>query len=167
MNNQTKELAFRATNALEKLLNSTINAAIACAFLLPFLFLDLPAFYLKLIFIGLFFLENLLAIAFHQYRLPGMMIQNTHWQQPYPLPRQFIHAVLYTLSFSTVLFWIWFPGDLLLFNLLVLQLPCVLLTKTTLHGLLSGNMVDVKLRVDSIGDNAIANRDEDNKLNNR
>ena len=138
-------MAFRETTPLEKLLTSFVNVAIAFLFLLPCFFLELPFFYVKLIFIALFFLENLLAISFRNYRLPGMMIQNTHWKQHYSLAQQLTHAVLYTLSFSTVLFWIGFPGDLLLFNLLILQLPCVLLTKTTLHGLLSGNMVDVKL----------------------
>jgi len=146
MSKQSKDMSFRETTLLEKLLNSSINIAFAFILLLPFFFLGLSAFYMKLVFVGLFFLENLLAIVFNDYRLPGMLIQDTRWKRQYPQARQFMHAVLYTLSFSTLLFWMWFPGDLLLFNLLVLQVPCVLLTKTTLHGLLSGNMVDVKLR---------------------
>lgn len=146
MSNQINGLAYRETTPLEKLLTSCINVAIVFPFLLPCFFLALPVFYLKLIFVALFLLENLLAISFNNYRLPGMVIQNTHWKQHYALAQQLTHAVLYTLSFSTALFWIAFPGDLLLFNILALQLPCVLLTKATLHGLLSGTMVDVKIR---------------------
>lgn len=139
-------MVFRATTPLEKLLTSFVNVALIFPFLLPCFVLGLPLIWIKLVSVALFFLENLLAIAFHDYRLPGMIVQKTHWKRHYSLAQQLIHAVLYTLSFATALFWIAFPGDLLLFNLLVLQLPCVLLTKTTLHGLLAGNMVDIKPR---------------------
>ncbi|MFA6164386.1 MAG: hypothetical protein WC685_13270 [Methylobacter sp.] len=77
-------------------------------------------------------------------RLPGMFIQKTIWQCRYSKMNQLIHAIMYTASFASMLFWIWVPGDLLLFNLLLLQLPCILLTKTTFHGLIAGNMVDIK-----------------------
>ena len=84
-------------------------------------------------------------MVFRRYRLLGMLALNSHWKTDYPIPSQLIHALLYSASFSTLLFWVWFPGDLLLLNLLCLQLPSVLATGTTLHGLLAGNMVDVKL----------------------
>ena len=73
-----------------------------------------------------------------------MMILNIHWKEKYPLKNQLIHSVLYTASFSTLLFWVWFPLDLFLINMLLLQLPTILLTGTTFHGYLSGNMVTVK-----------------------
>jgi len=136
--------AFRETTALEKLLTSLINISVALLFLLPFLWLDLSIVELKWIFIGLFLLENLVSIAFFEYRLPGMVLQHTHWKHSYCTRNQLLHAALYTASFASVLFWVWFPGDLLLFNLLLLQLPCILRTQTTLHGWLSGGMVDVK-----------------------
>jgi len=138
------DATFRTTTAMEKLLTSTVNAAVAVALAAPLLLLELSTMQLKLIVAGMFLLENLEAILFHAYRLPGMRLQGSHWKEPYPRHRQLIHAVLYTLSFSTLLFWMVFPGDLLLFNLLCLQLPCVLLTGSTLHGWLAGNMVDIK-----------------------
>lgn len=136
---------YRKTTALEKLLTSLVNVAVVCVAAIPFFLLDdLPALTLKLILIGLFFLENTVAIIFWEYRLPGMLIQNTIWQCRYSKINQLIHAVMYTASFATLLFYVWLPGDLLLLNLLLVQLPCVLLTKTTFHGLMAGNMVDVK-----------------------
>lgn len=137
---------YRQTTTFEKLFTSLVNVVVACVLSMPFyVFDEVPAFTLKLIVIGLFFLENMMAIIFWEYRLPGMIIQKSVWQHKYSKTNQLIHAVLYTASFATMWFWIWVPGDLLLFNLLLLQLPCVLLTKTTLHGLIAGNMVDVKL----------------------
>lgn len=139
--------AFRETNILEKLFTSLVNVGVAFVLLLPFLWMNFSTLELKWIFIGLFWLENLISILFFNYRLPGMALQNTHWKQTYSKPHQLLHALLYTASFATLLFWIWFPGDLLLLNLVLLQLPCLLLTKTTLHGWLSGGMVDVKSRL--------------------
>ncbi len=145
MANQLINGLYRKTTALEKLLTSMVNVVVVYVAAIPFFLLDdFPALTLKLIFIGLFFLENVVAIIFWEYRLPGMLIQNTIWQCQYSKINQLIHAVLYTASFATLLFCVWIPGDLLVFNLLLVQMPCVLLTKTTFHGLIAGNMVDVK-----------------------
>lgn len=138
-------ITLRDTRPLEKLFTSAINVAVALVFLVPFFWVDFSALELKWIFIGLFLLQNLVAISFFDYRLPGMVVQNTQWKHPYPLPNQLVHALLYSASFATLLFWVWFPGDLLLINLLLLQWPCIQLTGTTMHGWLSGGMKDVKL----------------------
>lgn len=135
---------YRVTTAVEKLLNSVINTIVALIVSAPVLLFDLSVLQLKLILIIVFFLENLEAILFHKYRLPGMWAMGTYWKEPYSISQKLIHAVLYSASFSTLVFWVWVPGDLLLFNLLCVQLPCVLITGTTLHGLLAGNMIDVK-----------------------
>ena len=137
-------VSCRETTPVEKLMTSAINIAVAFVFLIPFFWGNISSFELKLIFISLFFSENLVSIIFHNYRLPGMFIQQSHWKKRYSKTKQLIHAILYTASFSTLLFWLWFPGDLFLLNLLLLQLPCVLLTKTTVHGLVAGKMVDMK-----------------------
>jgi hypothetical protein len=73
-----------------------------------------------------------------------MIILNISWKEEYPLKQQIIYTFLYSLSFSTIVIWIFFPFDLLLFNLLCIQLPTVLLTGTTLHGYLSGKMSGYK-----------------------
>ena len=69
-----------------------------------------------------------------------MIILGIKWKEEYPLKQQIIYVLLYTLSFSTVVIWIYFPFDLLFFNLLFIQLPTVILTGSTLHGYLSGRM---------------------------
>ena len=136
--------AYRVTSPTEKLLNSAINVLVALLLAAPCLLLNLSALQLKLVLVAVFFAENLESMLLHGYRLPGMWVLGSHWKMTYPMARQLMHAVFYSASFSTLLFWVWFPGDLLLINLLCLQLPCVLLTGTTLHGWLAGNMVDVK-----------------------
>ncbi len=73
-----------------------------------------------------------------------MTIVGTYWAKDYPLKNQLIWLSLYTLSFSTLLFWVFFPFDLFLINMLCLQLPMILIKKTTLHGFLSGQMVTIK-----------------------
>jgi hypothetical protein len=73
-----------------------------------------------------------------------MIILGIKWKEEYSLKQQLIYVFLYSLSFSTIVIWIFFPFDLLLFNLLFIQLPTVLLTGTTLHGFLSGRMSGYK-----------------------
>jgi hypothetical protein len=137
---------YRVTTPVEKAVTSLINISLAFVFLIPFIIAGFEVIQLKLILTGLFFIENLISLIFNDYRLPGMVLQKTYWLKQYSKSRQLIHSVLYTASFSTILFWIWIPGDLLVMNLLLLQLPCVMATKMTLHGLLAGYMMDVKQR---------------------
>jgi len=96
-----------------------------------------------LVWVGTFFLYNLFFMAFFKNRDLGMMIAKTYWEKDYPIVNQIIYAFLYTGSFATLFIWIWFPFDLFLFNMLFIQLPCILITGTTLHGLLSGRMITV------------------------
>ena len=71
----------------------------------------------------------------------SMLLVGEKWERKhYTLPSYIVYSTLYTASFSTLLFFIWFPFDLLCINLLCVQLPFVLLTGTTLHGYLSGNI---------------------------
>jgi len=70
-----------------------------------------------------------------------MILVGSYWQRVYTPWQWIIYSALYTASLATVFYWIWFPFDLLLINLFVLQLPAVLLTKTTLHGLLAGHLI--------------------------
>ena len=137
---------MRITTPLEKLLNSAINVMVVFIFfLLPFpIILDFTLFLKKFIFICLFFLYKLIVIFFNGNRSVGMMITQTYWKKKYPIANQLIHAALYTLSFSTLLFWIFFPFDLFLINMLFIQLPSIILTGTTFHGYLAGNMTTVK-----------------------
>lgn len=134
----------RKTSMIEKLMPSVVNAIIALAVSLPFLYCFGFTLRYKLILILIFWLYNLAFIIFNKNRDLGMMVVGTYWEENYPLKNQLIYSVLYTLSFATIVIWIWFPFDLLLINLIFFQLPTVLTKKTTLHGYLSGNMATLK-----------------------
>ena len=69
-----------------------------------------------------------------------MRIAGTVWEKPYTRFQRNIYSILYTLSFSTLFFHILFPFDLFIVNMMALQLPTIIISGTTLHGLLSGNM---------------------------
>ena len=68
------------------------------------------------------------------HRCLGQMIANTYQSQPTNLA----FAALYTLGFMTVIYWIWFPFDLMLANGLFVQMPSLMLFGNTLHGLATG-----------------------------
>ena len=76
---------------------------------------------------------------FNQNRCLGMMLFGTTWSRSKKKGHEHLFIILYTVSFSSLFFSIWFPFDLFLVNILLLQLPSILLTKTTFHGFLSGN----------------------------
>ena len=135
----------RATNFLEKLLPSVINLLLISiiTYLLVLTFSFDRLLYIQLTFILVALIYDVSIAIFNQNRCLGMIIMNTHWDKDYPLKQNIVYALLYTLSYASVVFFIFFPFDLLIFNLLFLQLPFVLTKKTTLHGYLSGKMITV------------------------
>jgi hypothetical protein len=128
----------KTTNALEKFLPSFFNAIIAFGLATPILIIFGPSLYWRLSVILLFGLYETFIFIFQKDRCFGMKIMDTYWRKHYTFRQHLIYNIFYTLSFSTVLFFIWFPLDLLVINLLCIQLPIVLFTGTTLHGYLSG-----------------------------
>ncbi|MBS3152384.1 hypothetical protein J4230_03160 [Candidatus Woesearchaeota archaeon] len=138
---------MRETNIFEKGLSSLINVVFVSIFFMPFLFLNNSILIKKFIFISLFFIYKLILIAFNEDRSVGMIFMKTYWKRKYSLKNQLIHTILYTISFSTLLFWLYFPFDIFLVNILFIQVPIILLKGTTLHGYLAGRMVTVKISV--------------------
>ncbi|MDD3474905.1 MAG: hypothetical protein PHP08_03330 [Candidatus Dojkabacteria bacterium] len=132
------------TNTLQKLSVSIINTFFVGLLSLPFYFIFGFTTEYKIILVLIFFLYNLSFIFLTKNRCLGMIILNVYWKNKGSLTEQIIYVFLYTLSFSTIVIWVFFPFDLLLFNLLCIQLPTVLLTGTTLHGYLSGKMSEYK-----------------------
>jgi hypothetical protein len=132
------------TNAFQKLSVSIINTIFVFILSLPFYFIFGFTTTFKIIFILIFFLYNLSFIFLTNNRCLGMIVLNIKWKEDYPIRQQILYTFLYTLSFSTIVIWIYFPFDLLIFNLLFIQLPTVLLTGSTLHGYLSGKMSGYK-----------------------
>jgi hypothetical protein len=132
----------RETYWYEKLLASVINVTFVTMIFIPLSFLININW--KLLLILIFFGYNLFFLFFNKNRCLGMIILNTYWKKDYSFFNYLIFVILYTLSFSTLLFYIYFPLDLFLMNMALLQLPTVILKKTTFHGLLSGNIIGVK-----------------------
>jgi len=135
-------MEYEITNWFEKLSVSIINVAFVVIIFIPLSFLlDINW---RLLLILIFFTYNLFFLLFNHNRCLGTIILGFKWKKDYSFLNHLIFIILYTLSFSTLLFYIYFPFDLFLINMFLLQLPIVLIKGTTLHGFLSGNMVGVK-----------------------
>ena len=128
------------TNALQKLSVSILNTLYTLILSIPFYFIFGFSNTYRVILVLIFLLYNLSCIFLTNSRCLGMIILGIKWKEDYSLKQHIIYRFLYSLSFSTIVIWIFFPFDLLLFNLLCIQLPTVLLTGSTLHGYLSGKM---------------------------
>ena len=128
------------TTALDKLLVSVINTALVFVISSPFLLL--PQW--RYIFVGLFLVYQVMTALSKSGRGIGQRLLHVYWAKDYSLKNRLIFAVLYSASFSTILVWVFFPFDLLLFNLICVQLPMVYFTGYTLHGYLSGKMYGVR-----------------------
>lgn len=136
---------MRNVTLLEKTINSTVNVIVVLLFFLIIqLFIHITLFQQKMLIILLFLSYKLIFLFFNKNRTLGMMITQTYWKKEYPLRKQLLHAFLYTLSFSTLLFWIVFPFDLFLLNILFLQLPTLYLAGMTFHEFIVGGMEAVK-----------------------
>jgi len=134
---------MKQTSIIQKIIPSIINVVFVFLVTSP-VFLINPSYSLMvLVWVITFFLYNLFFLIFFENRDLGMMIVKTHWKKDYPVLNQLLYAILYTASFATLFIWIWFPLDLFLINMLCLQLPCMLLTGTTLHGYIAGKMTTV------------------------
>ena len=134
---------MRKTNILEKVFPSIIN--VVAVFLISQLFLPFTADLVgeKWTFIVVFFIYSIVFLFLDEGRDLGMIIFDTEWEKEYSTRNKIIYAILYTASFSTLLFSVWFPLDLFILNMIFLQLPAVVRTGTTLHGLIAGKMVTV------------------------
>lgn len=97
----------------------------------------------KLTWLGIFLLYCLVSELFFGRDL-GMKLCGTVYERPRTAPQKAVYAALYTLSFSSVVFYVWLPFDLLIANLLFVQLPAVYLTGNTAHGYISGNVRTVR-----------------------
>lgn len=135
---------MRKTKLFEKALPSLMNVSFVAILSIPLTWIHCDTATKKIIVIGLFFAYNLFFLIFNNNRCLGMIITDTHWKKTYPLKNKFMFIFLYSLSFSTLFFWFFFPFDLFLFNMLILQIPLILIKGTTLHGFLSGDMVTIK-----------------------
>jgi hypothetical protein len=129
-----------STSAKEKLLASVVNALVVAVLSLPFLMLWGFGTQYRVALVILFFLYQLVVLVLPGRRSLGMRWTKAYWNRYYPILNHITYALLYSISFSTLVIWIVYPFDLLLVNLLCIQLPMVRATGYTLHGYLSGKM---------------------------
>jgi len=133
------------TNAIQKLLVSVINSLFVLFISVPLLLIFGFDFKYKLLVILLFLIYRLIVAFTPTHRDFGDLLTKTVWIKNYSFKNHVAFAFLYTLSFSTIFIWVFFPFDLLIFNLLFIQLPFIQKTGYTLHGFLSGKMAGKKL----------------------
>lgn len=131
---------MKKSNMFQKLTTSTINVIIVLIIFLPFYFFIDNILIKKLILISIFFIYNILFILLKNNRCIWMIIMKTKYTTRPNKLQYLIYTILYTLSFSTLLFWFFFPFDLFLFNIIILQLPVIIFKKTTLHWYISWNI---------------------------
>ncbi len=134
----------KTTGPLEKFVASFFNAIIALGLSVPFLIIWGPSLYWRISVIIIFGLYESFIFLYQKDRCFGMKIMDTYWRKHYTFRQHIKFNIFYTLSFSTIMLYVWFPLDLLILNLLLIQLPMSLITGTTLHGYLSG-METVKI----------------------
>lgn len=144
-----EELAVEAgkmkqTSIFQKIIPSIINVVAVFLISLPIEAQEINIPAKRMILIGIFFLYCLFFQIFNKNEDLGMLIAETRWKENYSFKNQLIYNILYTISFATIFFHVFFVFDLLLVNIFLLQLPCILLTGTTVHGYLAGKMVTVK-----------------------
>jgi len=123
---------------MQIILPPIINGLIVLFFGILFApFQYLPA---KIFIILLFFLYNLYFLIFHQGRDLGMFLLDIDWRDNYPFKNKIAYLVLYTASFASLFYYVIFPFDLFLINILILQLPTVLLKELTFQQRFAGNL---------------------------
>lgn len=131
---------MRETKYYEKLSMSAINVLIALIAYIPFHFIYEDWTSRKICLVLLFFLYNLVVLIFNKNRCVGMIVFSSYYSTKVVFWKHLVYVILYSLSFATLLIWVFFPFDIFLFNLFFIQLPVVRLTGTTLHGYLSGKI---------------------------
>jgi len=126
------------TKWYQKLFASIINVLVIFILAIPLWLTDLSMPWEKFILVIVFFVYELLFLMIGNGRDLGMMVVGSHWRKKYSTRRRVIYAFFYAASFASMMFWIHYPLDVLILNLLLIQLPSVLLSGTTLHGWLAG-----------------------------
>ena len=112
-----------------KIIASVINCSLVTLISLPIYFVAEIAVW-KASAVALFFIYNVL----FRKRCVGMYLVRTYQERPASVR----FAALYSISYSSLLFYVYVPGDLLCINGLVFQLPCLALVGNTAHGYLAG-----------------------------
>lgn len=137
------DVKMKTTNISYKLFPSVINIIVTFVLSLPFLLIYEDITKWKIIWVVIFFLYNCI-FEFAYNRCLGMMLFGTYYEKEKTILQKLLYVFLYTISFGTILFYIWVPFDLLIFNLVAIQLPFILITGNTFHGFVSGKIKTIR-----------------------
>ena len=94
----------------------------------------------KIFMIILFVVYNLGCLLLNKNRDLGMAMVGAYWKENYNRAQQLFYIILYTLSFTSIFFHLFFPFDLLLFNIVLLQVPSLFYGGMYFPNLLAGKM---------------------------
>lgn len=134
---------MKKTTAVEKLITSLVNASIITVLSMPLIFiLDFNAWRWSVV--GLFFLYHMTFVVTESRGCLGMRVIGTFYSEKFQTNQYILYSILYTMSFATLFWWVLFPFDVFLVNMLLIQLPTILITGTTLHGFVSGKIITVR-----------------------
>lgn len=131
------------TDASEKLLPSVINVWITYLLSIPIeQFIGLEW---RLSWVIVFFIYNL-ACELCLGKCIGMIMCRTYYEKDRTKIQRVLYFFLYSLSFASLLFHVFFPLDLAMMNFLFLQIPFILKTGNTAHGFAAGKVATTRYR---------------------
>lgn len=143
-NNHTVKSTQRNTTIIEKAVPSLINTGFVFFILSPFIVFYGFTLGIRCALVCLFLLVQIVDTHTRsQFRCIGMRALGSYWAHNYSSRQKLLYSILYSASFATLVFYVYIPLDIFVVNMLLVQLPCIMLTGTTLHGFLAGNMQSV------------------------
>jgi hypothetical protein len=129
---------MKSSPLLLKILASVINVIISLLVWAVLRSIDNEFFDNKIWLVFLFYTYNVIFIFFEKDgREPGMKLAKTYYEKDYSIFQKILYCTLYTASFASLIYWIVFPLDIFILNMLCLQLPAFLMKRNTFHGLIS------------------------------
>lgn len=137
--------ATTSSTLVQKAFASLANVGLAFVVSLPVGYAFGFGFEWKIAMISMFFIYNVVTVFTPGFRGLGMRGVGTQWERNYPWWQRILYSIFYTASLATLLFWMFFPLDIFILNMIA-QLVAVRLTGTTVHGLLAGGMRSVQYK---------------------
>lgn len=129
---------MRQTHWQEKLSASFVNVLLVLLISIPVFLKFHGDYHWKIITALIFFGYETLCFMTPGKRDLGMFTIRTSWKNVPGFGRYIGYNLLYTLSFATVLWHIWFIPDLFLLNMCLIQIPFIFICNNTFHGQVTG-----------------------------
>ncbi len=134
-----KSNQFRQTTRLEKIIASLVNIGVCFILSLPILIVYRSRVQWQIAFVVAAGIYQVIVATILRDRCLGLRAIKARWEQErYPTRRRIIFHTLYFLHDASVAVWIFFPFDIFLANILILQLPLLLIANSTFQNWTSG-----------------------------